>query len=119
MAMSEYKDIIEILEAAEDEDSSLEQKYIFLRSAYSKVMREMDKVRLELDKERVAAIKDEKEKRRMGRLLLGDRTDEVGVTYFKVIETMAGDAAVCQYAADRYVILQKMLPLIQELCQIL
>lgn len=41
--MSEYKDIIETLEAAEDEDSSLEQKYIFLRSAYSKVLREMEK----------------------------------------------------------------------------
>lgn len=51
--MSEYKNIIETLEAAEDEDNSLEEKYIFLRSAYSAVMREMDKVRLELDKERV------------------------------------------------------------------
>ena len=117
--MSEYKNIIETLEAAADEENSLEEKYIFLRSAYSEVMREMDKVRLKLDKERVAAIKDEKEKRRMGRMLLGDRTDEVGVTHFKVIETMAGDAAICEQAAERYIILQKMLPLIQELCQIL
>ena len=97
------------MEAAADEDNSLEEKYIFLRSAYSTVMREMHKVRLELDKERVAAIKDEKEKRRMGRILLGDSIDEVGVTHFKVIETMAGDAAVCQYAADRYAILQKIM----------
>lgn len=117
--MSEYKDIVETLEAAEDEDSPLEQKYIFLRSAYSKILREMDKVRLELDKERVAAIRDEKAKRRMGRLLLGDRTDEVGVTHFKVIETMAGDAAVCQYAADRYVILQKIMHQVSELASIL
>lgn len=50
MAMSEYKNIIETLEAAADEENSLEEKYIFLRSAYSEVMREMDKVRLELDK---------------------------------------------------------------------
>lgn len=56
--MSEYKNIIETLEAAADDDNSLEEKYIFLLSAYSDVMREMDKVRLELDKERVAAIKD-------------------------------------------------------------
>lgn len=117
--MKEYKDIIGILEAAEDEDASLEQKYIFLRSAYSEVMREMDKVRLQLDKERVAAIKDEKEKRRMGRLLLGDRTDKVGVTHFKVIETMAGDAAVCQYATDRYAILQKIMSQVSELNEIL
>lgn len=117
--MSEYKDIIEILEAAADEENSLEEKYIFLRSAYSKVMREMDKVRLELDKERVAAIKDEKEKRRMGRMLLGDRTDKVGVTHFKVIETMAGDAAVCQYADDRYMILQKIMHQVSELASIL
>ena len=117
--MSEYKNIIETLEAAEDEDNSLEEKYIFLRSAYSAVMREMDKVRLALDKKYVAAIKDEKEKRRMGRILLGDRTDDIGVAQFKVIEIMAGDAAICDNAADRYVILQKMLPLIQELCQIL
>lgn len=110
--MSEYKNIIETLAAAEE-------KYIFLRSAYSEVMREMDKVRLELDKERVAAIKDEKEKRRMGRILLGDRTDEVGVTHFKVIETMAGDAAVCQYAAERYVILQKIMHQVSELASIL
>lgn len=102
-----------------DEENSLEEKYIFLRSAYSEVMREMDKVRLKLDKERVAAIKDEKEKRRMGRILLGDRTDEVGVTHFKVIETMAGDAAVCQYAADRYVILQKIMHQVSELASIL
>ena len=114
MAMSEYKNIIESLEAAEDDDNSLEEKYIFLRSAYSEVMREMNKVRLELDKERVAAIKDEKEKRR-----LGDRTDEVGVTHFKVIETMAGDAAVCQYAADRYMILQKIMHQVSELASIL
>ena len=119
MAMSEYKDIIEILEAAEDEDSSLEQKYIFLRSAYSEVMKEMDKVRLELDKERVAAIKDEKEKRRMGRMLLGDRTDEVGVTHFKVIETMAGDAAVCTESASRYAILKKIMHQVSELASIL
>ena len=119
MAMSEYKDIIETLEAAADEDNSLEEKYVFLRVAYSEVMREMDKVRLKLDKERVAAIKDEKEKRRMGRILLGDRTDEVGVTHFKVIETMAGDAAVCQYAADRYAILQKIMHQVSELTQIL
>lgn len=116
--MSEYKNIIETLEAAEEE-SSLEQKYIFLRSAYSKVMKEMDKVRLELDKERVAAIRDEKKKRRMGRLLLGDRTDDIGVTHFKVIETMAGDAAVCQYAADRYMILQKIMHQVSELTSIL
>lgn len=119
MAMSEYKNIIETLEAAADEENPLEQKYIFLRCAYSEVMREMDKVRLELDKERVAAIKDEKEKRRMGRLLLGDRTDEVGVTHFKIIETMAGDAAVCQYATDRYVILQKIMHQVSELASIL
>ena len=60
--MSDYKDIMEILEAAADEENSLEEKYIFLRSAYYQVMKEMDKTRLELDKERVAAIKDEKEK---------------------------------------------------------
>lgn len=119
MTMSEYKNIIETLEAAEDEDNSLEEKYIFLRSAYSAVMKEMDKVRLELDKERVAAIKDEKEKRRMGRILLGDRTDEIGVTHFKVIETMAGDAAVCQYAAGRYMLLQKIMHQVSELASIL
>lgn len=107
--MSEYKNIIETLEAAEDEENSLEEKYIFLRSAYSEVMREMDKVRLKLDKERVAAIKNEKE----------NRTDEVGVTHFKVIETMAGDAAVCQYAADRYMILQKIMHQVSELSSIL
>lgn len=119
MAVSEYNNIIEILEAAADEDASLEQKYIFLRSAYSEVVREMDKVRLKLDKERVAAIKDEKEKRRMGRMLLGDRTDNIGVTHFKVIETMAGDAVVCQYAADRYVILKKIMHQVSELASIL
>ena len=119
MAMSEYKNIIENLEAAEDEDNSLEEKYIFLRIAYSEIMREMDKVRLKLDKERVAAIKDEKDKRRMGRILLGDRTDEVGVTHFKVIETMAGDAVVCQYAAERYMILQKIMHQVSELASIL
>lgn len=119
MSKYEYKDIIETLEAAEDEENSLEEKYIFLRSAYSEVMREMDKVRLELDKERFAAIKDEKEKRRMGRMLLGDRTDEVGVTHFKVIETMAGDAVVCQYATDRYMILQKIMHQVSELASIL
>lgn len=119
MAMSEYKNIIETLEAAEDEENSLEEKYIFLRSAYSNVVKEMNKVRLELDKERVAAIKDEKEKRRMGRILLGDRTDEVGVTHFKVIETMAGDAVVCQYATDRYMILQKIMHKVSELASIL
>lgn len=117
--MSEYKNIIEILEAAADEENCLEEKYIFLRSAYSQVLREMDKVRLELDKERVAAIKDEKEKRRMGRLLLGDRTDEIGVTHFKIIETMAGDAVVCQYATDRYAILQKIIHQVSELASIL
>lgn len=117
--MSEYKNIIETLEAAADEDNSLEEKYVFLRSAYSEVMREMDKVRLKLDKERVAAINDEKEKRRMGRILLGDRTDKVGVTHFKVIETMAGDATVCQYAADRYMILQNIMHQVSELASIL
>ncbi len=116
--MSEYEDIIDVLEAIDD-DCSLEEKYILLRSAYDLTSRAMDKVRLDLDKERVAAIKDEKEKRRLGRLLLGDRTDEVGVTHFKVIETMAGDAAVCKYAADRYMILQKILGQIHELHQIL
>ncbi len=116
--MSEYKNIIEILEAI-DNDDSLEQKYVLLRSAYSEVMKEMDKVRLELDKERVAAIKDEKEKRRMGRILLGDRTDDTGVVQFKVIETMAGDAAVCQYATDRYAILQKIMHQVSELASIL
>ena len=55
----------------------------------------------------------------MGRILLGDRTDEVGVTRFKVIETMAGDAAVCQYAADRYMILQKIMHQVSELASIL
>ena len=46
-------------------------------------------------------------------------TDEVGVTHFKVIETMAGDAAVCQYAADRYMILQKIMHQVSELSSIL
>lgn len=119
MAMSEYKNIIETLEAAEDEDNSLDEKYIFLRSAYSEVMREMDKVRLKLDKERVATIKDAKEKRRMGRLLLADRTDDIGVAQFKVIETMAGDAAICDNAVGRYVILQKIMHQVSELASIL
>ena len=113
------KDIEETLDVLKDDDNSLEEKYIYLRSAYSLVQRAMDEVRLELDKERVAAIKNEKEKRRMGRILLGDRTDEVGVTHFKVIETMAGDAAVCQYASDRYVILQKIMRQVSELASIL
>lgn len=122
MAMSlndKIKDIEETLDVLKDDDNSLEEKYIYLRSAYSLVHRAMDEVRLELDKERVAAIKDEKEKRRIGRMLLGDRTDEVGVTHFKVIETMAGDAAVCQYAADRYAILQKIMHQVSELSSIL
>jgi hypothetical protein len=122
MAMSlndNIKDIEETLDVLKDDDNSLEEKYIYLRSAYSLVQRAMDEVRLELDKERVAAIKDEKEKRRMGRILLGDRTDEVGVTHFKVIETMAGDAVVCQYAADRYMILQKIMHQVSELASIL
>jgi len=72
MAMSEYKNIIETLEAAADEENSLEEKYIFLRSAYS-----------------------------------------------EVIETMAGDAAGCQYAADRYMILQKIMHQVSELASIL
>lgn len=55
----------------------------------------------------------------MGRILLGDRTDEVGVTHFKVIETMAGDAVVCQYATDRYAILQKIMHQVSELASIL
>lgn len=42
--MSEYKNIIEILEAAEDEESSLEQKYIFLRSAYSEIMHQVSEL---------------------------------------------------------------------------
>lgn len=122
MAMSlekKIKDIEEIFDVLKDDDNSLEEKYIYLRSAYSLTMRLMDEVRLELDKERVAAIKDEKEKRRMGRLLLGDRTDKVGVTHFKVIETMAGDAAVCTDSASRYAILQKIMHQISELTQIL
>lgn len=42
--MSEYKNIIETLEAATDEDNSLEEKYIFLRSAYSEVMRQVSEL---------------------------------------------------------------------------
>lgn len=117
--MSEYDDIEEIFAKLSEEGISLEEKYKLLREAYAYSMKLMNTVRLELDKKYVAAIKDAKEKRRMGRLLLGDRTDEVGVAEFKVIETMAGDAAVCDNSTNRYVILQKMLPLIQELCQIL
>lgn len=116
--MSEYSNIIEVLEAI-DEDCSLEEKYVLLRSAYSLVNRAMDETRLELDKERVAAIRDEKEKRRMGRILLGDRTDDIGVTHFKIIETMAGDAAVCTESASRYAILQKIMHQVSELASIL
>ena len=123
MAMSDFDDKIkkikETLDVLYDDDNSLEENYIYVRSAYALTQRLMDEIRLKLDKERVAAIKDEKEKRRMGRLLLGDRTDEVGVTHFKVIETMAGDAAVCQYAADRYMILQKIMHQVSELASIL
>lgn len=117
--MSNYDDIEEIFAKLSEEGVSLDEKYRLLREAYAYSMKLMNTVRLELDKKYVAAIKDEKEKRRMGRLLLADRTDDIGVAQFKVIETMAGDAAVCEQAADRYMILQKMLPLIQELCQIL
>ena len=123
MAMSDFDDKIkkikETLDVLYDDDNSLEENYIYVRSAYALTQRLMDEIRLKLDKERVAAIKDEKEKRRMGRILLGDRTDEVGVTHFKVIETMAGDAAVCQYAADRYMILQKIMHQVSELASIL
>ena len=123
MAMSDFDDKIkkikETLDVLYDDDNSSEENYIYVRSAYALTQRLMDKIRLNLDKERVAAIKDEKEKRRMGRMLLGDRTDEVGVTHFKVIETMAGDAAVCQYAADRYMILQKIMHQVSELASIL
>ena len=119
MAMSEYKDLEEIFAKLSEEGVSLEEKYRLLREAYAYSMKLMNTVRLELDKKYVAAIKDAKEKRRMGRLLLADRTDDIGVAQFKVIETMASDAAICDDAVDRYVILQKMLPLIQELCQIL
>lgn len=51
--------------------------------------------------------------------ILEAAADEVGVTHFKVIETMAGDAAVCQHATDRYMILQKIMHQISELTQIL
>lgn len=117
--MSNYDDIEEIFAKLSEEGVSLEEKYKLLREAYAYSMKLMNTVRLELDKKYVAAIKDKKDKRRMGRILLGDRTDDTGVAEFKVIETMAGDAAICDNAADRYMILQKMLPLIQELCQIL
>lgn len=117
--MSNFDDIEEIFAKLSEEGVSLEEKYRLLREAYVYSMKLMNTVRLELDKKYVAAITDAKEKRRMGRLLLADRTDDIGVAQFKVIETMAGDAAICEQAADRYVILQKMLPLIQELCQIL
>lgn len=119
MAMSQHDDIEEIFAKLSEEGLSLEEKYKLLREAYAFSMKLMNTVRLELDKKYVAAIRDEKKKRQMGRLLLADRTDDTGVAQFKVIETMAGDAAVCEHSADRYVILQKMLPIIQELCQIL
>lgn len=117
--MSQYDDVEKIFAKLSEEGVSLEEKYRLLREAYAYTMKLMNTVRLELDKKYVAAIRDEKEKRRMGRILLGDRTDEVGVTHFKVIETMAGDAAVCQHAADRYMILQKIMHQVSELASIL
>lgn len=39
--------------------------------------------------------------------------------YKNIIETMAGDAVVCQYAADRYMILQKIMHQVSELASIL
>lgn len=119
MAMSQYDDIEEIFAKLSEDGLSLEEKYRLLREAYVYSMKLMNTVRLELNKKYVAAIRDEKEKRQAGRSLLADRTDNTGVAQFKVIEMMAGDAAICDNSADRYMILQKMLPLIQELCQIL
>lgn len=113
------KNIEETLDVLKEDDCSLEEKYVYLRSAYDLTRRLMDETRLELDKERVAAIQNEKEKRRMGRILLGDRTDNIGVTHFKIIETMAGDAAVCTESASRYAILQKIMHQISELTKIL
>lgn len=117
--MSDYDDIEEIFAKLSEEGLSLEEKYRLLREAYAYSMKLMNTVRLELDKKYVAAIRDERKKRQAGRSLLVDRTDDTGVAQFKVLETMAGDAAICEYAADRYMILQKMLPLIQELYQVL
>jgi hypothetical protein len=117
--MSQYDDIEEIFAKLSEDGLSLEEKYRLLREAYVYSMKLMNTVRLELNKKYVAAIRDEKEKRQAGRSLLADRTDNTGVAQFKVIEMMAGDAAICDNSADRYMILQKMLPLIQELCQIL
>lgn len=117
--MSDYDNIEEIFAKFNEEGLSLEEKYRLLREAYAYSMKLMNTVRLELDKKYVAAIRDEKKKRQAGRSLLADRTDNTGVVQFKILETMAGDAAVCDNSADRYMILQKMLPLIQELCQIL
>lgn len=117
--MSQHDDIEEIFAKLSEEGLSLEEKYRLLREAYAYSVKLMNTVRLELDKKYVAAIRDEKKKRQAGRSLLTDRTDDIGVAQFKVIETMAGDAAICDNSADRYMILQKMLPLIQELCQIL
>lgn len=119
MAMSQYDDIEEIFAKLSEDGLSLEEKYRLLREAYVYSMKLMNTVRLELNKKYVASIRDEKEKRQAGRSLLADRTDNTGVAQFKVIEMMAGDAAICDNSADRYMILQKMLPLIQELCQIL
>lgn len=119
MAVSDHDKIEEIFAKLSEEGISLEEKYRLLREAYAYSMKLMNTVRLALDKKYVAAIRDEKKKRQAGRSLLADRTDDTGVAQFKVIEMMAGDAVVCDNAADRYMILQKMLPLIQELCQIL
>lgn len=117
--MSDHDEIEEIFAKLSEEGLSLEEKYRLLREAYAYSMKLMNTVRLELDKKYVAAIRDEKKKRQAGRSLLADRTDDTGVAQFKVLEIMAGDAAICEQAADRFVILQKMLPLIQELFQIL
>ena len=117
--MSEFNEVEELLKKLDEDDLSLDKRYTYLREAYVTLGRAMGKARLELNKKYVADIRDAEEKRRMGRMLLGDKTDNTGVAQFKMIETMAGDAVVCEHSADRYVILGKIASLLHDLNQIL
>ena len=89
-----HKRIAELLVEAEAEGLGLDKKYDLIREAYTILRNETQSARVAAHKEFAKTIADEKEKRRYGRLSLHDHEDPYGQPMFKMIESLAGDAAI-------------------------